>query len=285
MEGTSIWCKLAMTDDFGNFVPTVKTRSDIRGLKREDWLQKVQEDGFDWRSTLLEYKFELLSKIVRCHHFCLNTHRRYALSPYGTTSGRHGPTKKVLVFLESLFFLDILDKAFTEHTGTKPLRFDGTMSDQQRTAARDAFEEGPADVPLFITAGSGGVGLNLVVVSIVVQTEPWWNSNVERQAWARAHRQGQKEEVIIIRMEAKNSSLETHILKVQESKSKANRRIMEALQVPWDEMPRISSLPPIINLQAAATIKQLLQGQYVSAPDVDINMEELDGGENSEAIC
>lgn len=68
---------------------------------------------------------------------------------------------------------------------------------------------------MFITAGSGGVELNLTVTSIVVQLEVWWNVNNEKLAWCRAFRQGQDDDVCVIRLQAANSCLEAYMENVQ----------------------------------------------------------------------
>jgi SWI/SNF-related matrix-associated actin-dependent regulator of chromatin subfamily A3 len=51
--------------------------------------------------------------------------------------------------------------------------------------------------------------------------EPWWNSAVEEQAINRVHQYGQKENVRIVRLIAKNS-IEERILEMQERKKAAN---------------------------------------------------------------
>jgi len=45
--------------------------------------------------------------------------------------------------------------------------------------------------PLLITSGAGGLGLKITAASVLVQMEPWFNKNVEMQAWARCVRHGQ----------------------------------------------------------------------------------------------
>lgn len=59
-----------------------------------------------------------------------------------------------------------------------------------------------------LTAGAGGVGLNISTASIVIQLEVWWNRNAEKQAYFRAHRQGQRKNVKVFQLLARNSSID-----------------------------------------------------------------------------
>ncbi|RYP68937.1 hypothetical protein DL769_005391 [Monosporascus sp. CRB-8-3] len=52
---------------------------------------------------------------------------------------------------------------------------------------------------LLMTLGTGAVGLNLAVASRIYLLEPQWNPSVEQQAFGRALRLGQTEQVIITR--------------------------------------------------------------------------------------
>ena len=51
--------------------------------------------------------------------------------------------------------------------------------------------------PLPITAGTCGVRLNINAVSVVIQTEIWWNANVEWQVICHSHRQFETHEASI----------------------------------------------------------------------------------------
>ena len=83
--------------------------------------------------------------------------------------------------------------------------------------------------PLLITTGCGGTGINLQAASVVIQMEPWWNRNHEKQAYARCFRTGQTKEVKVFKILAENSAIDGHVMDSQERKAKVNNRVMEAL--------------------------------------------------------
>ncbi|PQQ19367.1 putative SWI/SNF-related matrix-associated actin-dependent regulator of chromatin subfamily A member 3-like 1 [Prunus yedoensis var. nudiflora] len=63
------------------------------------------------------------------------------------------------------------------------------------------------------------MGINLTAASRVYLLDPWWNPAVEEQAMDRVHRIGQKEDVKIVRLIARNS-IEERILELQEKRKK-----------------------------------------------------------------
>lgn len=108
------------------------------------------------------------------------------------------PSENIIVFSVSVRFLDIVSIAL-EEIGVETLRYDGSLNSKQRKAVQDQFALQKGQKPLLMTAGAGGVGLNLSAASVVVQLEIWWNRNVELQAYARAFRQRQTRDVTVYR--------------------------------------------------------------------------------------
>ena len=72
---------------------------------------------------------------------------------------------------------------------------------------------------LLASLKASGAGINLTAASMVYLFEPWWNPAVEEQAMDRIHRIGQKQEVKMIRMIARNS-IEERVLELQQKKKK-----------------------------------------------------------------
>ena len=156
---------------------------------------------------------------------------------------RDFPDEKIAIFSIYLKFLDIIAAALLKVHGIEALRYDGTMNAHRRVMSQTAFHEASPDIPLLITTGAGGVGLNITDASIVIQTEPWWNHNTERQAYARVFRQGQQKKVKIYRMMASNSSIDIVVLGVQRAKTSINERLMGPLVRSWDQ----SAIIPLIS--------------------------------------
>ena len=95
------------------------------------------------------------------------------------------------MFSSTLNFLDIVAQIMRSIYDVTPFRYDGTVKPHFRQKVeRDHVVAHPKFL-MFITAGAGGVGLNLTAASTVVQLELWWNLKNERQAVCRIHRLGQ----------------------------------------------------------------------------------------------
>ena len=74
------------------------------------------------------------------------------------------------------------------------------------------------EIPVMLMSlKAGGVGLNLTEADSVILLDDWWNPAVEDQAIARAHRIGQKKNVLVLRLVCKDT-VEEKILQLQEKK-------------------------------------------------------------------
>lgn len=80
----------------------------------------------------------------------------------------------------------------------------GGMNNDQRTAARHAFQGNELDL-LCVTTGAGGVGLTLTAADTCVFLMRPWNRIEAAQAEDRLHRRGQTKNVQIIDLVAKNT--------------------------------------------------------------------------------
>ena len=70
---------------------------------------------------------------------------------------------------------------------------------------------------MLVSLKAGGTGLNLIGGDIVILLDPWWNNAIEEQAFDRAHRIGQKNNVTVIKLIAKDS-IESKIINLQKLK-------------------------------------------------------------------
>ncbi|KAF8398205.1 hypothetical protein HHK36_017131 [Tetracentron sinense] len=133
------------------------------------------------------------------------------------------PTTKSVVFSQFRKMLILLEEPLKE-AGFGILRLDGSMSAKRRAQVIKEFGVRGSDAPTVLLASlrASGTGINLTVASRVYLFEPWWNPAVEEQAMDRVHRIGQKDDVKIVRMIARNS-IEERILELQERKKKLAR--------------------------------------------------------------
>ncbi|KAJ0042722.1 hypothetical protein Pint_18500 [Pistacia integerrima] len=133
------------------------------------------------------------------------------------------PSIKSVVFSQFRKMLILLEEPL-KAAGFKFLRLDGSMNARRRAEVIEEFRVPETGGPIVLLASlkASGAGINLAAASRVFLLEPWWNPAVEEQAMDRVHRIGQKEDVKIVRLIARNS-IEERILELQERKKKLAR--------------------------------------------------------------
>jgi SNF2 family DNA or RNA helicase len=150
------------------------------------------------------------------------------------------PDLKIVIASQFLKFLDMVKVALEVCCGVVSLEYNGVLLDAKRRVNLDTFRNSDnASIPLILSGKAGGEGINIPEASVLVQCEPWWNRNAENQLSSRLHRQGQKNEVIIIRLQANPSSIDTHIINTQMKKKTFNSVLMRPLIRTHDEPPQV----------------------------------------------
>jgi SNF2 family DNA or RNA helicase len=135
-------------------------------------------------------------------------------------------------------FLDLVAEAFIRTTKTLAFRFDGTVKEGDRQTTRDAWSNSKSPHPLIlVTAGAGGVGMNLQAGNHVVRCERWWTESEEMQADARCHRKNQAKQVRVWTMEGKTSPIDDGIKQTRDCKAAA-----KAVNVQGKRLLRSASL-------------------------------------------
>ncbi|MCL7031421.1 hypothetical protein MKW94_022187 [Papaver nudicaule] len=108
---------------------------------------------------------------------------------------------QVLFFSTMTRLLDVMEE-YLRWKRYRYLRLDGHTTGGDRGALIDEFNR--PDSPAFIfllSIRAGGVGVNLQAADTVIIFDTDWNPQVDLQAQARAHRIGQKKDVLVLRME------------------------------------------------------------------------------------
>jgi superfamily II DNA or RNA helicase len=146
---------------------------------------------------------------------------------------------KVLIFSSYVKYLNLLAARFDEE-GWKYAMLTGQTG--RREEEIDRFNESPDVCGFFISLKAGSKGLNLTSADYVFILDPWWNPAVEMQALSRAHRIGQKKNVIVYRF-ISTETVEEKILRLQESKSALYETFMEnsrsLSQFTWAEVEEL----------------------------------------------
>ncbi|KAL3133545.1 hypothetical protein ABBQ38_007396 [Trebouxia sp. C0009 RCD-2024] len=132
---------------------------------------------------------------------------------------------KVLLFSTMTRALDVVED-YLDWRGFEHLRLDGAVSSAERGDLVQKFNAPGSAVSVFLlSVRAGGVGLNLQAADTVVMYDTDWNPQIDLQAQARAHRIGQKREVLVLRLQT-NGSVEERVLEASSQKrSLADRSI------------------------------------------------------------
>jgi len=120
------------------------------------------------------------------------------------------PNHKIVMFTTQLEALKMVkDRIFRDH-GIIPLEISGDVKTVDRQHNVDRFMNDPNARLFLITVKSGGVGLNLTSADICVHLDKHPNPQVNNQAEDRLYRIGQKKNVTVYSILAKNT-LEEYI--------------------------------------------------------------------------
>lgn len=122
--------------------------------------------------------------------------------------------EKVLVFSQFVGALEELEVILGNHH----IRYENIYGDtHDRVSPIEKFQKDNDICVFLISLKAGGVGLNLTAANNVILLDDWWNPAVEDQAFARAHRMGQKQNVMVFRLICKDT-VEEKVLQLQEKK-------------------------------------------------------------------
>ncbi|KAJ9632961.1 hypothetical protein H2204_007529 [Knufia peltigerae] len=112
-----------------------------------------------------------------------------------------GENEKTIIFSNFTSFLDLLEVPLYDHQDFRRyVRYDGSMSSNDRNNAVLTFTENPDCKIILISLKAGNAGLNLTAANHVIMMDPFWNPFVEFQAADRCYRIGQKRDVTVHRV-------------------------------------------------------------------------------------
>jgi SNF2 family DNA or RNA helicase len=149
--------------------------------------------------------------------------------------------QKVVVFSQYLRYLDLVDLALRQRQ-IGAFRYDGTVPSSQRSKIQEQFSSSQNTRPILMTVGAGGIGLNLTAANVMILCEELWNDNAVAQVIARLHRQGQTDEVLVLKFGIPDSAIDLEIVRVRETKVQVNADLLKPLIVRHDAQPTIPKL-------------------------------------------
>ncbi|MBE8719836.1 DEAD/DEAH box helicase [Sphingobacterium pedocola] len=128
------------------------------------------------------------------------------------------PGHKVLLFSSFTGMLKLVAERI-QVSGVQYAYLDGKLSQAQRQAAVEQFQNNENCRLFLISLKAGGTGLNLTAADYVYILDPWWNPAAEAQAIDRCYRIGQEKHVNAYKLVCRDS-VEEKILALQERKKK-----------------------------------------------------------------
>lgn len=129
---------------------------------------------------------------------------------------------KAILFSQWTSCIDYLEKKL-ERFGT--LVYHGKIPTPKREPILAQFKNDPTKHLILMSYATGAVGLNLQFSGYVFLFDRWWNPAIEDQAVNRAHRIGQKSQVIVTRYISKDT-IEEKIDRVLREKRELFRSIL-----------------------------------------------------------
>ena len=170
---------------------------------------------------------------------------------------------KTLIFSQMTRMLDLLE-SFFEQRGERVCRIDGSVKQEQRRDAIDAFNKDPTVDIFLLSTRAGGLGINLTAADTVVFFESDWNPTVDQQAMDRAHRLGQTRTVHVYRLICRNT-VEEYIAKTAKEKEQVTDLVLKGSNKKKEEesLERVKSFDEINDAQTteiskAEALKMLL---------------------------
>ena len=115
---------------------------------------------------------------------------------YGLLETIFANGESALVFTQYAKVGRRLEAALAKHFARRFPFLHGGLSAREREEEIRAFNRGGATA-FILSLRAGGFGLNLVKATHIIHFDRWWNPAVENQATDRAHRIGQRHEVMV----------------------------------------------------------------------------------------
>lgn len=175
--------------------------------------------------------------------------------------------RKLVLFTEHKDTLDYLEKKLTNQ-GYKVQTIHGQKSVDERRKAQDEFA---GDSQILLATDAAGEGINLQFCNLMINWDLPWNPNRLEQRMGRIHRYGQKEEVYVFNLVARNTR-----------EGKVMQRLLQKLDVIREQIGSdrvydvISDIFEGVNLEDI--LRATLEGEitpYNEAIDNDLTPEKV----------
>ncbi len=178
-------------------------------------------------------KFNLLEGLLRMRQ--LANHPKLYDNTYSESSGKFNMVcemlnsilsagNKILIFSSFTGHLKLY-KEYLENQNVLFSYLDGKTKDRDHQVTQ--FQTNENYKVFLLSLKAGGLGLNLTQAEYVFLLDPWWNPASEAQAYDRAHRIGQKNNVFVYKFISQNS-IEEKIIELQNKKINLSESLIKS---------------------------------------------------------
>ncbi|KAG2202459.1 hypothetical protein INT47_013075 [Mucor saturninus] len=156
---------------------------------------------------------------------------------------------RILLFSTMTRVLDVLEDYMTfENIGY--VRLDGSCNERSRVRSIDAFNAPGSKIDVFLlSTRAGGVGINLTTADTVIIWDSDFNPYADLQAISRAHRIGQTNMVLILRLMTR-LTVEEKVLQIGKKKMALEHVVVERMKE--NEEDKIEDIESILKFGAEA---------------------------------
>jgi superfamily II DNA or RNA helicase len=182
---------------------------------------------------------------------------------------------RVLIFSQMTRMLDILED-YCQWQGYDYCRLDGQTNHTDRQVDIDGFNKpGSEKFVYMLSTRAGGLGINLMTANIVIMFDSDWNPQVDLQAQDRAHRIGQKKQVMVFRLVTENS-VEERIIERAEMKLQLDNLVIQQGRLADSKSNKLSGNDMLGMIRHGAN--QIFAGKdsTISDEDIDIILEKAE---------
>jgi hypothetical protein len=141
---------------------------------------------------------------------------------------------RMLIFSTMTRVLDVLEDYLT-YEQIRYVRLDGNCSERDRVRSIDAFNAGDSEIDVFLlSTRAGGVGINMATADTIIIWDSDFNPYADLQAISRAHRIGQTNMVLILRLMTR-LTVEEKVLQIGKRKMALEHVVVEMLKETEEE--------------------------------------------------
>lgn len=134
---------------------------------------------------------------------------------------------RILIFNQMTKVVDLQERLL-QYRNIPFYRLDGSTSTDERKRIVNDFNNSESDVNVFLlTTRAGGLGVNLQTADTVIIFDSDWNPSMDQQAQDRAHRIGQRREVLVLRL-LTAKSIEEDVMERASFKRGLEKKIIRA---------------------------------------------------------